>query len=251
MAGHSKWANIKHKKARQDEARGKLFAKLSKEIFVAVRQGGSDPDTNTRLRLALSKAKDNNMPNDNIDRAIKKATGNLEGVEYEEIVYEGYGPEGVAVMVDVLTDNRNRTAPDVRHIFSKNGGNMGETGCVSFMFDRKGWITINRSETETEEEELMLTAIEAGAEDVQAEEEMFEIKTAPEDYEEVKNALQEEGLPITSSEVTMIPQNTVNVSEDNAEKVIRLMHALEDNDDVQNVYSNVEIDEAVMEQLNV
>lgn len=163
MAGHSKWANIKHKKARQDAARGKLFAKLSKEIFVAVREGGPDPDTNTRLRLALSKAKDNNMPNDNIERAIKKGSGDMDGVNYEQVTYEGYGPEGVAVMVDVLTDNRNRTAADIRHIFSKNGGNLGETGCVSFMFDRKGYLVIDREQTDMDEDDLMLLAIEAGA----------------------------------------------------------------------------------------
>lgn len=250
MAGHSKWANIKHKKARQDAARGKLFAKLSKEIFVAVREGGPDPDTNTRLRLALSKAKDNNMPNDNIERAIKKGSGDMDGVNYEQVTYEGYGPEGVAVMVDVLTDNRNRTAADIRHIFSKNGGNLGETGCVSFMFDRKGYLVIDREQTDMDEDDLMLLAIEAGAEDVSADETSYEIKTEPEDFEEVRRKLTEEGLRFTSAEVTMIPQNTVSVSEENAEKVLKLMNALEDNDDVQNVYANFDIEDGVMEKLN-
>jgi YebC/PmpR family DNA-binding regulatory protein len=249
MAGHSKWKNIQHRKGRQDAAKAKIFTKISKEIYQAARSGGADPNTNTRLRAAIAKAKDANIPNDNIERTIKKATGQLDGVSYEEIIYEGYGPGGVAVMVEALTDNRNRTAADVRHIFTKNGGNLGESGCVGFMFDRKGLIEISREEKELDEDSVMMVALDAGAEDFEAMEESFVIKTAPEDFEAVRTALEEAGYELETAEISMIPQNTVKVTGDDAVKMMKLMEMLESNDDVQDVYANFDIDEEELENL--
>ncbi len=248
MAGHSKWKNIQHRKGRQDALRGKLFAKLAKEIYVAARQGDPDPANNTRLRLAISKAKDNNMPNDNIERAIKKASGNQQHENYDEITYEGYGPEGIAIMVEALTNNRNRTAADVRHIFSKRGGNLGESGCVSWMFERKGILVLDKSQVELDEEELMLLALESGADDIETTEKHYEITTAPEHFEEVKKKLSEEGLRFQSSEITFLPTNKVMISGEKIKDVLQLIEALEDHDDVQNVYANFDVDEEELKQ---
>ena len=240
MAGHSKWKNIQHRKGKQDAARGKLFTKLSKEIFAAVRNGGDDPNTNLRLRHAIQKARQNNMPVSNIENTIKKAAGNVEGITYEEIVYEGYGPAGAAVMVECLTDNRNRTAAEIRHIFSKNGGNLGESGCVAYIFERKGVIILKANETE--EETLLMQMLEAGAEDIQVDEDAVEVQTAPEDYEQVRQAAEDYGYEIIEGEVMMVPSTTVTLDGDDAEKMVKLYEALEDNDDVQNIYTNVDLD---------
>ncbi|TCT27112.1 YebC/PmpR family DNA-binding regulatory protein [Melghiribacillus thermohalophilus] len=249
MAGHSKWHNIKRRKNAQDAKRGKIFMKLAKEIYVAAKQGGGDPDTNPTLRLAIDKAKSNNMPNDNIERAIKKATGNLEQIDYHEITYEGYGPGGVAVMVKALTDNKNRTASEVRHAFSKNGGNLGEGGCVSYMFDRKGYLVIDRNEHDVDEDELMLEVIEAGAEEMETEDDSYEIFTEPEVFEQVKNALEKSGYTFQTAEITMIPQTYSQISEEDVQKMMKLIDMLEDNDDVQDIYHNMEADEEVMSNL--
>lgn len=248
MAGHSKWKNIAHRKGKQDAARGKIFTKLSKEIIIAAKEGGGDPEANAKLRLAIAKAKEQNMPNDNIDRVIKKATGELEGVNYEEIVYEGYGPAGIAVYVEIVTDSRNRAAADMRHLFSKYGGNLGENGCVSWMFDKKGLINLSREDNKIEEDDLMLVALEAGADDMTADDEEFEIITSFESFESVKKTLQDEGLKITRSEISMIPQNTIALTGDDAKKMLILMEKLEENDDVQNVYANFDISEEDMEK---
>ncbi|MFO7290501.1 MAG: YebC/PmpR family DNA-binding transcriptional regulator [Bacillota bacterium] len=250
MAGHSKWKNIRHRKGRQDALRGKLFAKLAREIFVAAREGGGNPDNNQKLRLAIAKAKSQNMPNENIERAIKKATGESGGKAYERVTYEGYGPGGVAVMVEALTDNRNRTAADMRYIFSKKGGSLGEAGCVAWMFERKGHLTIDRNSTDKDEDEVLMLALEAGSEDFQVSGDSYEITTAPEDFEAVKNALEKNGFSFTTAEVTMIPQNTVSLTGEEASKMIALLEALEDHDDVQNIYSNFDIDEDEMEKLS-
>ncbi|MBA2173470.1 YebC/PmpR family DNA-binding transcriptional regulator [Halobacillus locisalis] len=250
MAGHSKWSNIKHRKGAQDKKRGKLFMKLAREIYMAAKQGGGDPDTNPPLRQAVDKARSNNMPNENVDRAIKKATGDLEGVNYEEFTYEGYGPGGVAVMVKVLTDNKNRTAADVRHAFNKNDGNLGENGCVAFMFNRKGYMAIDRTETEADEEDMMLEVIEAGAEEMETTDSHFEIYTEPETFTEVKKSLEEQGYDFTTSEVTMIPETYTPLEEEGVEKMLKLIDMLEDNEDVQEVYHNLDADEAVLEKLS-
>lgn len=242
MAGHSKWKNIQHRKGKQDQLRGKLFTKISREIFVAARQGGGNPETNGRLRTAIQKARAANMPLDNIERTIKKALGELEGVQYEEITYEGYGPGGTAVMVEVLTDNRNRSAAEVRHVFSKRGGNLGESGCVSWMFQRQGVLVIDKDRTDKDEDELMMLALEAGAEDFHTEETHYEIVTSPDAFQEVYEALEQEGLTFSTAEVTYVPQNTIRLSGPEAEKMMDLLEALEDLDDVQNVYTNVEFD---------
>ena len=250
MAGHSKWANIKHKKAREDQKRGKLFSKLSKEIIVAAKEGGGDPEKNVRLRMAIEKAKENNMPNDNIDRAIKRGTGELKGTNYDEISYEGYGPVGVAVLLDVMTDNKNRSASEIRHIFTKNGGNLGESGCVSWMFERKGLITINKEDNQNlDEEELMLLTAEAGAEDMTSGGNQIEVITEPQDFEQVRKTLENEGLKLTFKEVTMIPQNSVKVEGEDAKQVLKLMEELEDHEDVQEVYANFNIPQEVMEEI--
>jgi YebC/PmpR family DNA-binding regulatory protein len=242
MSGHSKWSSIKHKKGAADAKRGKIFTKLIKELTVAARMGGGgDPNSNPRLRTAVLAAKAENMPKDNIERAIKKGTGELEGVSYEEITYEGYGPAGAAVLVESLTDNKNRTVADIRHIFSKSGGNLGENGCVSWMFEKKGYITVSKEKVS--EETLMDIALEAGAEDIKEDVEVFEIITAPDDFESVKSALDKASIIFDDAEVTMLPKTTTNLEGKDAEKMIKLMETLEDSDDVQKVYTNADIPE--------
>lgn len=243
MSGHSKWATIKHKKAKVDAARGKMFTKVSKEIIVAAKTGGGDPDSNFRLRIAIDKAKGLNMPNENINRAIARGAGGLDSDNYEEFSYEGYGPGGVAIIVDLLSDNRNRTASDIRHIFSKNGGNMGENGCVSYMFNKKGVIIIDREEDERSEDDMLLLALEAGAEDLQVEEDSFQVVTAPDELETVRQALLQQGVEVASAELSMLPQTMTRVEGEDALRVIKLLDSLEDNEDVQNVYSNADIDD--------
>ena len=238
MAGHSKWKNIQKRKNAQDQKRGKIFMKLAKDIYVAAKEGGADPEMNPSLRLAIDKAKANNMPNDNIDRAIKKATGNLDGVTYEDGFYEGYGPAGTAVMVEILTDNKNRTAADVRHAFSKYGGNLGENGCVSFMFHRKGYLLIDRETTDADEDTLMLALLEAGAEEMETSEDVFEIFTEPEDFKSVKEALETEGYQFEEAEVTFIPTTESDLSEEDQRQFDKLIDALEDLEDVQEVHHN-------------
>ena len=249
MSGHNKWSSIKHRKGAVDAKRGKIFTKLIKEITVAARDGGGDADTNPRLRTAIAAAKAVNMPKDNIERSIKRGTGELEGVSYEELVYEGYGPGGVAVMVDILTDNRNRTAADIRHIFNKGNGNLGENGCVAWMFDTKGLIVFEKENIG--EEELFDLALEAGADDVEeiTEDGTFEVITTTENFEAVKQAFDEKGWVYVSAEVTKIPQNTIKLEGKAAEQMLRLMEKLEDSDDVQNVYANFDIDMELIEQL--
>lgn len=243
MSGHSKWSTIKHKKGKADAQKGKIFTKFARYIAVAVREGGPDPEYNNNLKSAIEKAKAENMPNDNIERAIKKGSGDLDGVNYEEITYEGYGPGGIAVFVECLTDNRNRTASDVRHAFDKFGGNLGSSGCVSWMFDRKGLLIVDRDE-EMDEEELMLIAIDAGAEDFNAEEECFEIITAPENYEQVKEALKKEEYNFSTAEVTYLPQNETKLDEEkDIKNMVKLIDALEDSDDVQEVFHNWDMPE--------
>jgi len=239
MSGHSKWANIKHKKERSDAKRGKIFTKIGREIYVAVRQGGPDPEGNSKLRDIIAKAKAANMPNDNISRSIKKAAGAGAGENYEEIVYEGYGPSGVAVIVEAMTDNRNRTASDVRHVFDKYGGNLGTTGCVSYMFDKKGILIIERNDN-IDEDTLMMAALEAGAEDVTSEKEFFEIVTSVSDFSAVREGMEKEGFEFLEAQFNMIPQNTVSLDEDSRVSFEKLVDALEDNDDVQNIYHNWE-----------
>ncbi|MCF6408646.1 YebC/PmpR family DNA-binding transcriptional regulator [Pseudalkalibacillus salsuginis] len=243
MAGHSKWKNIQRRKNAQDAKRGKVFMKLAKEIFVAAKEGGGDPETNPSLRLTIDKAKSANMPNENIDRAIKKATGNIEGANYEEIVYEGYGVGGTAVMVEVLTDNKNRTAAEVRHAFSKNGGNLGESGCVAFMFDRKGLIIIPQENVSLSEDEFMLEIIEAGAEEYEVKEDTYEIHTDAENFSSVKEELLAKGYTPSISEITMIPQTLTKLESEDAKKMFGLIDALEDLEDVQEVYHNLEVDD--------
>jgi YebC/PmpR family DNA-binding regulatory protein len=251
MAGHSKWANIKHKKARSDEKRGKEFTKIAKDITIAVRTGNSgDPDSNSKLKLAIQKAKAINMPNDNITRAIKKGLGDSDGDVYEEIVYEGYAPGGIAVLLEIATDNRNRTASEVRHLFSKNNGNLGETGCVGWMFKRVGLIAVNKENITLDEDDFMLQALEAGADDVRIETEIYEVITAPEDIMEVKEALEASQIEIEMADVIMMPDNTVAVDDEaTAAKVLKLIELLEDHDDVQNVYANFNIPDELMEKL--
>lgn len=239
MSGHSKWANIKNKKEKTDAARGKIFTKIGREIAIVVREGGSDPANNSKLRDVIAKAKANNMPNENINRSIKKAAGEMGNVNYEEILYEGYGPGGVAMIVEVVTDNRNRAAADVRHLFDKSGGSMGANGCVSWMFDRRGQIVIERS-ANIDEDELMMEALEAGAEDFEPLDDVYEIYTAMADFSAVREALEEAGYTFLSAELTRIPQNTVDATSntDLAEKLEKMLDRFEDNDDVQQVYHN-------------
>lgn len=240
MSGHSKFANIKHKKEKNDASRGKIFTKLGRELVVAIKEGGADPNGNSKLRDVISKCKAANMPNDTIERAIKKAAGQQD-VDYESITYEGYGPAGIAIMVDCLTDNHNRTASDVRYAFTRNGGNLGTTGCVSFMFDKKGQITAEMPEEGADEEEIMMTALDAGAEDVEIEDGEILVTTDPNTVNDVRDALEKAGWNITSSEVSEVPQNTVsNDDPEVASTMERLIDALEDLDDVQNVYHNWE-----------
>ncbi len=243
MSGHSKWSTIKHKKGATDAKRGKLFTKLIKEITVAARMGGGDPEANPRLRHALSIARSQNMPKDTSERAVKKGTGELEGVNYEEIVYEGYGPGGVAVLVECLTDNRNRTIAEVRHAFGKAGGNVGTDGCVAWMFDKKGVLTVSKEDSD--EETLMEVALEAGAEDIKEETDSFDIITEPADFDAVKEAIDAAGIKYELAEITMLPQNLTKVDGKEAEQMIKFMDVLDDCDDVQKFYSNADIpDEA-------
>lgn len=241
MSGHSKWHSIKYKKAAQDAKRGKIFTKIIKELSVAARLGGGDPDTNSRLRKAIADAKAVNMPADNIQRAIKKGTGELEGTTYEEITYEGYGPGGVAIYVEVLTDNKNRTVSELRHVFSRNGGNIGESGCVAWMFDRKGYIVVEQSKAS--EDQLLDIALEAGAEDLREDGSNYEIFTTPNSYEDVVNSLKEHNIEMAASNLGYIPQNYVKLEGKQAHQLLRLMEELEDHDDVQNVWANFDIDE--------
>jgi len=246
MAGHSKWAQIKHKKAHTDAKRGKVFTKIVKEISVAARIGGGDPEGNPRLRTAIEKAKEVNMPHDNIKRAVMKGTGELPGTSYEEYVYEGYGPGGVAVLIEVLTDNKNRTVPEVRHIMSKHGGNLGEAGCVAWMFEKRGYLLVEKAKTD--EDTLMSVALDAGALDMKndSREDNYEVITAPEDLNKVKTAIEGAGIPVSLAETTMLPKNYVLLDEKTSEQMMRLSEALEDNDDVQNVYANFDVPEEVM-----
>lgn len=244
MSGHSKWSSIKHKKGATDAKRGKIFTKLIKEITVAARMGGGDANANPRLRTAILAAKSENMPKDNIERAVKKGTGDLDGVTYEESTYEGYGPGGAAIFVESLTDNKNRAVADIRHIFNKAGGNLGENGCVAYMFDKKGYINIEKEAVD--EEKLMEVAINAGAEDVKDDGTIFEVITAFEDFETVKSAIEKHSIPCVIAEITMLPQSTTNLEGTQAEQMLKLMDALEDCDDVQKVYTNADIPEELI-----
>lgn len=245
MSGHSKWATIKHKKGAADKARGKLFAKLIRQVEVAAREGGGDPDSNPTLRTMFSKAREASVPLDTIERAIKRGTGELEGVRYEQVSYEGYAPNGVAVIVECLTDNRNRTGADIRSTFSKNGGSMAEPGAVSWQFDRKGVILVPKTVTE---DDLMLVALEAGAEDISDSGEQWQVTTPPSDLPAVRTALEEAGMAVESAEVTLVPSTTVALqSESDAKKVLHLVDLLEDHDDVQNVYANFDIPDSILE----
>jgi YebC/PmpR family DNA-binding regulatory protein len=246
MSGHSKWSTIKHKKAAKDARRGKLFTKLIKEITVAARMGGGDINANPRLRTAVAAARVNSMPGENIDRAIKKGTGELEGVSYEEIQYEGYGPGGAAILAQVLTDNKNRTVSEIRRLFTKHGGNLGETGCVAWMFDKKGLITIESSQID--EDRLVGLALDVGAEDVRADEGVFEVVTQPENFEKVKERLEKEKVAIASAQVTMVPKNTVTVDGKHVEAILKLTEELEDHDDVQSVSANFDIPSEYLEK---
>lgn len=239
MSGHSKFANIKHKKERNDAAKGKIFTVIGREIAVAVKEGGSDPANNNKLRDVIAKAKANNMPNDTIDRGIKKAAGDLGAVNYEQVSYEGYGPSGVAIIVEALTDNKNRTASNIRNAFTKGGGSIGTQGCVSFMFDQKGQIIIDKEECEMDPDELMMLALDAGAEDFSEEEDSFEIISEPDDFSAVREALEKEGIPMAGAEVTMIPQTWVELTDEgDLKKMNKTLDLLDEDDDVQAVYHN-------------
>ncbi|CAB5166312.1 Probable transcriptional regulatory protein YebC [Olavius algarvensis associated proteobacterium Delta 3] len=246
MSGHSKWSTIRHKKGAADAKRGKIFSKLIKEITVAARMGGGDPGANPRLRTAVAAAKAENMPKDNIERAIKKGTGELEGVSYEESTYEGYGPGGAAVLVESLTDNKNRAVADIRHIFNKNGGNLGENGCVAWMFEKKGYIAVEKSVVD--EDTLMETALEAGAEDFREDDGNFEVIASAEEFEAVKEAVESAEISYIVAEVTMLPQSTADLKGKEAQQMVRLMEALDDCEDVQKVYTNADIPDEVVEE---
>ncbi len=248
MAGHSKWANTKHRKARADAAKGKIFTKIAREISVAAKEGGDDIDANFRLRLAVQKAKDNNMPNDNINRAIQKGVGGQDGESYEQAVFEGYAAGGVAILIEVMTDNHNRTVAEIRHLFSRQNGSLGESGCVAWMFNRKGLIRINQKDADLDEDDLMMAALEAGAEDADLDDSgTFNIITEIDQLQTVKDQIQAQGITVDSYEVTMLPNNTLNISDaETAGKIIKLMEALDDHDDVQNVYANFDIPEELM-----
>jgi len=249
VSGHSKWSTIKRKKGANDAKRGKIFTKLIKEITVAAKMGGGDPDGNPRLRSAITAAKSENMPKDNIARAIKKGTGDLGGAVYEEILYEGYGPGGVAVLVETMTDNKNRTVADIRHFFAKSNGNLGESGCVGWMFDKRGVVVVEAEGVD--EEELMDLAIEAGADDVVEDESTYQILTAPEDFSEVVDSLEKSGVTIVEASISMVPKNTVEVADEKpARALIRLLDNLEDHDDVQKVHANFDIPDEIMEKLS-
>lgn len=239
MSGHSKFANIKHKKEKNDAAKGKMFTIIGKEIAVAVKEGGADPNNNSKLRDVIAKAKANNMPNDTIERGIKKAAGNVNAVNYEVVTYEGYGPNGTAIIVDALTDNKNRTAANVRNAFTKGGGNVGTQGCVSYMFDKKGQIVIDKEECDMDADELMMLALDAGAEDFSEEEDSFEVITAPDDFSGVRETLENAGVKMADAEVTMIPQNYVTLDDEEAiKKINKILDLLDEDDDVQQVYHN-------------
>ncbi len=246
MSGHNKWSSIKHKKAKVDAQRGRIFTRLIKEITVAARMGGGDEESNPRLRAAVAAAKAANMPSANIERAIKRGTGELPGVTYEEATYEGYGPGGAALLIETLTDNKNRTVADLRHILSKHNGNLGESGSVAWIFEKKGVIVIKGEGLS--EDDVMMAVLDAGAEDIKSDGETFEVLTAPEDFEAVKKAVEDAGYPIDSAEITMYPKTTVKLEGKHAEQMLKLMDALDEHDDVQNVYSNFDIDVNVMEQ---
>ena len=248
MSGHSKWSTIKRKKEQKDAARGKIFTRIIKEITIAARQGGGSIDSNPRLRTAVLAAKAENVPLANIDRAIARGTGELDGVHYEELVYEGYGPSGVALLVEAVTDNKNRTTSEMRHAFTKNGGNMGETGCVAWMFDQKGTIVVDKNGVD--EDEVMMIAIDAGAEDILDEGDTLDVLTPISDYESVRARLEESGVTPLRSEIGRIPQSTVAVAGKEAEQLLRLMEVLEDHDDVQHVYANFDVDDGVLEEMN-
>ncbi|HEY3055174.1 MAG TPA: YebC/PmpR family DNA-binding transcriptional regulator [Thermoanaerobaculia bacterium] len=246
MSGHSKWSTIKHKKGAADAKRGKIFTRIIKEMSVAARLGGGDPNSNPRLRAAVAEAKANNMPKDNVERAIKRGTGELEGATYEEITYEGYGPGGVALMVETMTDNSNRTTPEIRHIFEKNGGNMGSPGSVRFQFERKGYFAIDKKVAD--EDKLMEIALEAGADDLRSDDpDIFEIYTSPDNFEHVRQALEKNKIPTLEAKLGQIPSNYVKLDENKAKQMMRLMEMLDDHDDVQNVWSNFDIPEELME----
>jgi YebC/PmpR family DNA-binding regulatory protein len=249
VSGHSKWAQVKHKKAAVDAKRGKIFTRIVKEISVAARLGGGDPDGNPRLRTAIEKAKEVNMPQENIKRAIMKGTGELPGMTYEETVYEGYGPGGTAILLEVLTDNRNRTVSEIRHIMTKHGGNLGEAGCVGWMFEKKGYILVEK--TNIDEDSLMSIALESGAEDLKNDpgEDSYEIITAPEDMNKVKTSLEAAGVPLSLAEITMLPRSYISLDGKSAEQMIRLIEALEEHEDMQNVYTNVDIPDEVMDRV--
>ncbi|MCX8111136.1 MAG: YebC/PmpR family DNA-binding transcriptional regulator [Syntrophorhabdaceae bacterium] len=247
MSGHSKWSSIKHKKGAADAKRGKIFTKLIKEITTAARLGGGNPESNARLRLAIAQAKSENMPKDNIERAIKKGIGAIEGESYEEYTYEGYGPGGVAILVEVMTDNKKRTTAEIRHILSRMNGNMGEAGCVSWLFNKKGYISFDKKAVN--EDEIMEIALEAGAEDVTSDENVIEVITDPADFEKVKKVFDSKGLQYMVSEISMIPQTSVKLEGKNAETMLKLMEALEDSDDVQKVYANFDISSEEMERI--
>jgi YebC/PmpR family DNA-binding regulatory protein len=247
MSGHSKWSTIKRKKEKADAARGKMFTRLIKEITIAARHGGGDEETNPRLRTAILSAKAANMPHANIDKAIKRGTGELPGVNYEEVTYEGFGPAGVALLIQVMTDNKNRTVAEIRHVLTRYGGSLGESGSVAWMFKKIGLIAVPAATTT--EDELMLATLDAGAEDIELDEDVFRVKTNPAHLEAVKNALEQNNIPYESAEIIMEPQNTVRVEGKNAESLLKVMDALEEHDDVQGVYSNFDIDDSVLESI--
>jgi YebC/PmpR family DNA-binding regulatory protein len=247
MSGHSKWSTIKRKKGKADAQRGKLFSKLIKEITVAARESGGDLDANPRLRQVVQTAKSANMPADNIDRAIKKGTGELPGVTYEEVNYEGYGPGGIALLVEVTTDNKNRTVADIRHILTRRNGHLGETGSVAWMFEQKGFIAVSKEACD--EDQLLSVVLEAGAEDMKLEEDAYEITTAPTDFENVRDALEGKKIPYTEAELTKFPKSTIKLDGKNAEQALELMEELEDHDDVQHVYTNFDIDEEIIDRM--
>ncbi len=248
MSGHSKWSTIKRKKEKNDAQRGRIFTKLVKEITIAAREGGGNVNVNARLRTAVLTSRAENVPQANIDRAIARGTGELEGIMYEELTYEGYGPGGVAVLIEAVTDNKNRTTPEIRHAFSKNGGNIGDTGCVAWMFDQKGLIVVNKEGQD--EDEIMMIALDAGAEDIQDEGDTFDVFTSPSEFESVRSQLIENGIEPLRAEISRIPQSTVAIEGQEAEQLLRLLEVLEEHDDVQNVYANFDMDDKVLEEMN-
>lgn len=248
MSGHSKWSTIKRKKEKNDAQRGRIFTKLVKEITIAAREGGGNVNVNVRLRTAVLTSRAENVPQANIDRAIARGTGELEGIMYEELTYEGYGPGGVAVLIEAVTDNKNRTTPEIRHAFSKNGGNIGDTGCVAWMFDQKGLILVTKEGQD--EDEIMMIALDAGAEDIQDEGDTFDVFTSPSEFESVRSQLIENGIEPLRAEICRIPQSTVAIEGQEAEQLLRLLEVLEEHDDVQNVYANFDMDDKVLDEMN-